>query len=122
MPLIFGIISTIASAARLPALAALLGGLFAQIVAIFAARFTVSTAVQLGAIASIVALTLVLLIAFKSLIYGVSAIFPPFYSQAMSLIIPPNLLPCITAVLSANVVRWVWVWQVYFIQSIASAR
>jgi len=122
MPVIFGILSSVAAMARLPALAAFLGGLFAQVVSIFAMRFTVSTAIQMGAIASIVGLTITLLIALKTLLFGLSAVFPPLYSQAMSLIVPNNLIPCATAIFSANVVRWVWTWQVYFIQSVASAR
>jgi hypothetical protein len=122
MPIIFGILGSIASVARLPALAAFLGGIFAQVVGLFATKFTISTAIQVGAIASIVGLTLILLVAFKTLMFGLTAAFPPFYSQAMSLIIPTNLLPCLTAIMSAKIVRWVWIWQVYFIQSVASAR
>ena len=122
MPLIFGILSSIATAARLPALAGLLGGLFAKVVAVFATRFSASAAIQLGDITAIVGLTLALLLVLKGIVLGISATLPPFYSQAMSLVIPTNLLPCMTAVISARIVRWVWVWQVYFIQSVASAR
>ena len=122
MPIIFAILSSVASAARLPALAALLGGIFAQVVAVFATRFTVSTAVQLGAIASITGLTLFLLAALKTIMFGLTVALPPFYFQAMSLIIPSNLLPCVTAIFSARVVRWVWTWQVYFIQAVASGK
>ena len=121
MPVIFPILSSLATAIRLPALAAFFGGLFAQMAGFFATRFTVGTAVQLAAISSIVGLTVVLLSVFHSIVYGLSVITPPYFNNAMSLIVPSNLLPCVTAIMSAKVVRWVWEWQVFFIQQVAGA-
>lgn len=123
MPVLFlPIISGIATALRLPALAAFLGTLFAQMVAFFAQWFTVKTAMQLGIIAAVVTLTVGLFAFIKSLMFGIAVVAPPQFAQAMSMIIPNNLPLCFSAIVSAHVVRWVWIWQVHFIEMYATIR
>lgn len=123
MPALFlPILAGAANLLRLPALAAFFGAIFAQIVAFLAQWFTVKTAMQLGIVAAVVSLTVGLFITVKTLITGIAVVAPPQFTQAMSLIIPDNLPLCISAIVSANIVRWVWIWQVHFIEMYASIR
>lgn len=121
-PLLLPIISSISSVLRLPALAAFLGTIFAEIVLIFTKWFTVKTAMQLGIVAAVISLTVGLFGVIKYLILGIAVIAPPYFTLAMALIIPNNLPLCMAAIVSANVVRWVWIWQVHFIEMYASIR
>lgn len=116
------IISGAANLLRLPALAAFLGIIFAHLVSFFAQWFTVKTAMQLGIIAAVVSLTLGLFLTVKALILGIAVIAPPQFTLAMALIMPNNLPLCMSAIVSANVVRWVWIWQVHWIEMYASIR
>lgn len=116
------IITGAANLLRLPALAAFFGGLFAQVVAFFAQWFTVKTAMQLGIVASVTALTVGLFATIKTLMAGIAIVSPPYFMQAMAFIIPSNLPICLSAIVSAHVVRWVWIWQVHFIEMYASIK
>jgi hypothetical protein len=120
--LLLPIISGVATALRLPALAAFLGTLFAQMVAFIAQWFTVKTAMQLGIVTAVVSLTAGMFLAIKSLLLGIAIVAPPEFGHAMSLIIPNNLPLCFSAIVSAHVVRWVWIWQVHFIEMYATIR
>jgi hypothetical protein len=123
MPALFlPILAGAANLLRLPALAAFLASLFAQIVAFFAQFFAVKTAMQLGVVASVVALTVGFFATIKALLIGIVIVAPPDFAQAMSLIIPNNLPICMSAIVSAHVVRWVWIWQVHFIEFYAGIR
>lgn len=123
MPALFlPIIAGLSNVLRLPALAAFFGGLFAQLVGFLAQWFTVKTATQLGIVTAVVTLTVGLFVAIKTLLFSIAIISPPEFGQAMSLIIPNNLPICMSAIVSANVVRWVWIWQVHFIEMYASIR
>lgn len=123
MPAIFlPIITGAANLLRLPVLAAFLSSIFAQIVAFFTQWFSVRTAMQLGIISAVSALTILLFASIKGLMAGIIVIAPPSFNQAMSLIIPSNLPICFSAIVSAHVVRWVWIWQVHFIEMYAGIR
>lgn len=116
------IISAASTALRLPALAAFLAGIFANIVAFFAKWFTKNTAMQLGIIAAVSSVTIAMVATIKSLIFGLTFVLPPMYIQAMSLIVPDSLPVCFSAIVSAKVVRWVWIWQVRYIEYYAGGR
>lgn len=120
--LLLPIISGISNVMRLPALAAFLGTLLAQSVGFFAQWFTAKTAIQLGIVTAVVSLTAGVFVAIKSLIAGISVSFPPFFNHAMSLIIPDNFSLCLSSIVSAHVIKWVWSWQVHFIEMYASSR
>lgn len=123
MPALFlPIISGLSNVLRLPALAAFFGGLFAQLVSFLAQWFTVKTAMQLGIVTAVVSLTVGVFVAIKSMLLGIAVVAPPEFGQAMSLIMPNNLPLCMSAIVSAHVVRWVWIWQVHFIEFYASIR
>ncbi|WP_067222889.1 DUF5455 family protein [Marinomonas gallaica] len=116
------IITAASNALRLPALAAFLAGIFAQVVGFFAKWFTKNTAMQLGIITAVSSVTIAMVTAIKSLILSLNFVLPPMYIQAMSLIVPDSLPVCFSAIVSAKVVRWVWSWQVRYIEYYAGVR
>lgn len=123
MPAIFlPIISGASNLLKLPVLVAFLSSLFAQIVAFFTQWFSVRTAMQLGIISIVSGLTVLLFASIKALMAGIVVIAPPSFNQAMSLIIPSNLPICFSALVSAHIVRWVWIWQVHFIEMYAGIK
>lgn len=120
--LLLPIISGISTVLRLPALAAFFGTLFAQIVGFFVKWFSVKTAMQLGIITAVVSLTVGVFVFVKGLILGIAVVAPPEFGHAMSLIMPNNLPLCFSSIVSARIVRWVWIWQVHYIEMYAVSR
>jgi hypothetical protein len=107
-------------ALRVPAIATFLAGLAGTCVAFLAQWFTKRTAIQLGIVASVVAITLVALSAIKLLVDGISLYIPPEILEGASMVIPSNLSPCLSAIIGAHTVRWVWIWKVHFIEMYAN--
>ena len=122
LPLLLPIITKLSTSLKLPALVGFLGALFAHLVSFLAQWFTLKTAMQLGIVAAVVSLTVGVFLAIKSLLLGIAIVAPPEFGHAMSLIMPSNLPLCVSAIVSAHVVRWVWIWQVHFIEMYASIR
>lgn len=118
IPLLTGV----ANLLRLPALATFIATMLAQFVGFFAQWFTAKTAVQLGVVSAVVTLTVGVFVAIKLLLTSIIIVTPPMFHQAMSLIIPDNLPLCFSAIISAHIIRWVWAWQVHFIELYASSR
>lgn len=116
------LISTVGSLLRLPALATFFATMFGNFIAFFAKWFTARTATQLGVIASIAALTIGMITTIKGLISSLALVAPPFYVQAVSLVVPDNAPACISALVAAHTIKWVWLWQVRFIEYYASGR
>jgi hypothetical protein len=114
------IISSVGSLLRLPALATFFATMLGNFIAFFAKWFTARTATQLGIIAAIASLTIGMIALIKTLILSISLVAPPLFSQAMSLIVPDNAPICISALVSAHTIKWVWQWQVRFIESYSS--
>lgn len=107
---------------RLPALVSFLAGVFGSIVAFFAKWLTANLAMRLTVIASITSLTGLAFLALKALIDSLIVITPDFFAQAASMVIPDNAPLCISAVFSAHIVRYIWVWKVHFIELFGSAK
>lgn len=116
------IISSVGSLLRLPALATFFATMLGNFIAFFAKWFTARTATQLGIIAAIASLTIGMIALIKTLILSISLVAPPLFSQAMSLIVPDNAPICISALVSAHTIKWVWQWQVRFIEYYSSGN
>lgn len=108
------IISTIGSAMRLPALAAFLGGLGAQIFGFFALRLTKQVALNLTIITLVIGLALAIALVIQSTAVGLSYLAPPAF------FIPNNAVPCLSAIFASRLVRWVWEWQFYVVSKVSS--
>ncbi|RZM76428.1 hypothetical protein C3B51_17845 [Pseudoalteromonas rubra] len=116
------IITGAASMMRFPALIAFFAGLFGQVIAFFAKYLTTKVAMQLTIVTAVSGLTLAVFAAIKALILAISVVAPEGLIHGASLVIPDNAAVCLSSIVSAHAVRYVWVWKVYFIESFAQGR
>lgn len=114
------IISSIGSALKIPALAMFLGQLAANVLGWFAARMTRSLAINLTVLTMIIALAAGIALSLLAILQGLSYITPPYLGQAFSYFVPANAIPCVSAIFSARIIRWVWTWQFYTITKVSS--
>lgn len=114
------IISTIGNALRIPALAMFIGQLAATVLGWFAVRMTRGLAINLTVLTMVIALAAVTASLITLIITGLSYVSPPWLSQGFSYFVPSNAIPCLSAIFSARVIRWVWAWQFYAITKISS--
>ncbi|MBL4830177.1 MAG: DUF5455 family protein [Aliivibrio sp.] len=103
--------STIANVARLPALAAFFTTLAANLVAWFTRFMSRGAAFNLVVVSLIVGLALTATAAINTMAFGLSFVLPDELVRGISMIMPTNAVPCVSAVFSAKLVRWVWEWQ-----------
>ena len=116
------IIAGAANLMRLPALVAFLAGIFGQIVAFFAKWVSTKIAMQLTILTALVGLTVAVFTGIRTIMLGISVIAPDYLVQAASLVVPDNAALCLSSIISANVIRYVWVWKVYFIESFGRGK
>ncbi|NNN47431.1 DUF5455 family protein [Vibrio sp. 2-2(8)] len=114
------ILTGIGTALRVPAIAAFFAGLAANILAWFSARMARGLAINLTVITLIIGLATAVAASIYALAAGLSFIAPPYLSVAWGMLVPANAIPCMSAVLSARVIRWVWAWQFYVITKMSS--
>jgi hypothetical protein len=120
--ILLSLISSVGSLLRLPALATFFATMLGNFIAFFAKWFTARTATQLGIIAAITSLTIGMIAFIKALILSIALVAPPLFTQAMSLVVPDNAPICVSALISAHTIRWVWQWQVRFIEYYSSGN
>jgi|SRR5690606_829192 hypothetical protein len=100
----------------IPWLVSVLGALLVSAFGFFADFVTKRLLVIAAVVAAIVALTLAFFAAIVAIINGLSSISPPALSQAMGLIYPANFPLIVGTTFAARVVRWVYEWNVKFLQ------
>jgi hypothetical protein len=113
------ILGTIGNAMRLPALAAFLGGLSAKIFGFFFLRYTKQIAINLTIVTMIVGLATAVSYSIYALLTAIHFVAPSFISQAWGFFIPDIAVPCVSTILSARIMCWVWEWQVYIVTKVA---
>ncbi len=97
----------------------LLAGIVALIVGImeFMARRIVR---RLAVIALVVSGLAGFLIVFVNVVDGLigqlSAITPPHFDMAVSMVVPANLVLCVTLLITGRIARWVYEWNAKIIQ------
>ena len=109
------ILGSIGTALRIPALATYIAGMAATMVAFFATWMTKRIAINLTIITLVFGLTVGIFTVIKASLAGISVVAPPYFLDAMNMITPNNFWPCASAIFSAKIIRWVWVWKVHFI-------
>ncbi|WP_089138188.1 DUF5455 family protein [Vibrio rumoiensis] len=114
------VISGISNLLRLPALAIFLGQLAATILGWLATRITRSVAINLTVLTMVLGLALTTALALSAIFNGLSYVVPPELSQGFAFFMPDNAIPCISAIFSARVIRFVWQWQFYAITKVSS--
>jgi hypothetical protein len=102
--------------AGIPWLAAVLGGIFSSVFAYFANFLTKRLAITAAVVAVIVGVTTAFFAAIAAIVSGISAVAPEQVSAAVGLVVPSNATFCISAYMSALLLRWAYQWQVKIIQ------
>ncbi len=115
-----GALSSIASLMRLPALATFFAGLFGQLIGWLAQYVTRRMAVTTTAITALVALAATMTFTLNTIANAISVSVPPELSQGISMFMPDNAIPCLSAVASARLIRWAWEWQFYAVDKVTS--
>lgn len=102
--------------AGIPWLAGVIGGAFSSIFGWFLQFFTKRLAIVGAAVTIIGTLTIALFAAIHALLAGVLVALPAEASAGISLFLPSNLSLCISAVVSARLLRYSYDWQIKIIQ------
>lgn len=113
------IITGISSAMRLPALASFLAGIAAQIFGYFALKLSRRMALNLTITVLVIGLAAAIALSIQTIAVGLSYAAPPELRQGFGMFVPNNAVPCISAILAARLVRWVWEWQFYVVSKVA---
>lgn len=114
------IISTLGNALKIPSIAIFLGQIASNILGWFAVRMTRSLAINLTVITLIIGIAAGIALSIYTIAGGLSYIVPDSLSQGFSYFVPSNAIPCISAILSARLIRWLWAWQFYAITKVSS--
>ncbi len=114
------ILSTVAGAMRIPAIAAFLAGLVGQLVAWLARFVARGTALNLAVIALVVTLAVGVGAGFWLMLEGIKMLIPSGIAQGLGFITPPNAIPCLSTIAAARITRWVWEWQIHVINRVSS--
>lgn len=96
-------------------IAGFIAQLFALIAGIFVTRFGWRLGIELAVMALVTAFTLSAIGAIKAALFAISFALPPEFVQGYNLLVPANFVPCLSAILSAKLVRWGWEWGVHII-------
>lgn len=100
----------------IPWLAGVIAGLFTAIVSFFLKYFSKRLSVVLVGIAFIATLTTTFLAAISSLLSGLAYAMPSEVSTIINWVVPNNLSLCVSAIVTAHVLRWVYEWNVKIVQ------
>lgn len=102
--------------AGLPWLASIITGIISGLFGWFLKFATKRFAIVLAAVALLTAITAAFYAAIQVLLDGLTTALPDFFTVAAGWVIPENATICISAVLSAHAIRWVYAWQVRIIE------
>lgn len=102
--------------AGLPWLAGIIGAMFTAIFSWFLQYVTRRFAIVLAVVSVIALVTVAFFSAINALILALEVTLPTQLFAAFSLVLPSNTTICLTAVVSAHLLRWVYSWQVRILQ------
>jgi hypothetical protein len=97
-------------------LATLLGALFTSLIQFFMNYMTKRLAIVAAVLAVISTLTFGFFEAIVGLVNSIAVALPPQAAMGLSLVIPSNAPLCISSILTAHLIRWVYEWNVKVIQ------
>lgn len=100
----------------IPWLAGVIGGLFSAIVSFALKYFSKRLAVVVVGIAFIATLTTAFLAAVSTLVASLTYAMPSEVALIINWVVPNNLSLCISAIITAHVLRWVYEWNVKIVQ------
>jgi hypothetical protein len=102
--------------AGIPWLAGIIGSIFAGIFGFLAKYLTKRFALFAAFVVGILALFSVFLGVIAGLMSGLSYALPSEWTQYSGYIMPSNFKPCITAILTAHIARYVFSWNTRILQ------
>lgn len=114
------ILGTLGNALKIPSLAIFLGQIASNILGWFAIRMTRSLAINLTILTLLIGLAGTIATTSYFSVMSISYVTPPYLNQAFAYFVPNNAIPCMSCVLSARVLRWLWAWQFYAITKVSS--
>jgi len=114
------IINGLGNALKIPAIAIFLGQLASTVLGWFAIRLSRGLAINLTIVTMVIGLAAVMALSLLTIIKGLSYIAPPNLAAGFAYFVPSNAVPCLSAIFSARIIRWVWMWQFYAITKVSS--
>ena len=106
----------VAAVIGIPLILSFLGTFFANLISFFAKFFTKRIAIALAVITALIALTVSFIAAIELLLAGVVAVSPPELSIGIGLLLPSNFSACLGAIISAEVLAWIYRWNIKLVQ------
>ena len=100
----------------IPIIAGIIGGLFSSVFSYLATFLTKRFALVAAGIVLIVGVTTAFFASLSSILLSITMVAPPWYSLAVQLVVPDNATFCISAMLSARLLRFAYEWNVKIIQ------
>lgn len=119
MAIFLPVLTTIGNALRVPAIAAFIGNIAANILTTFTTLFGRKVALNLTVIALIVGITTAAYVALWAISEAIYYATPPYFEQAVSLVVPDNFKFCVSSLFAAHLTRWAWEWQFFAIVRMA---
>lgn len=113
------IINGLGNALKIPAIAIFLGQLASTVLGWFAIRLSRGLALNLTVLVMIIGLAAAVALSLLTVIKGLSYVTPDYLSVGFSYFVPANAIPCLSAIFSARIIRWVWMWQFYAITKVS---
>lgn len=98
----------------LPWLAVSIGTFFSGLLAFFAKFVTKRVAIVGAAIGVILTITATFIAAIEGLLVGIAYAAPDF--GVAFAFFPPNMSACVSAIITAKILKWAYSWNVSFIQ------
>ncbi len=102
--------------AGIPWLAGLIGGLFTALFSYFAKYLSKRFAVTVTVVSILVTVSAAFFVAINALIGGIVVAAPPEVAAVAGMILPSNTEACLTAIATAQLLKWAYVWNVKVIQ------
>ena len=102
--------------AGIPWLAGVIGAFFVAMFTWLVQFVTKKIALVLAVVSVIALVTTTFFAAIHSVIAALSFVSPPFLSTAVSWVVPDNFTACVSAILTAHLLKWAYAWQVRILQ------
>ncbi len=114
------ILNGLSGALKIPALAMFIGQIASTVLGWFAIRMSRGLALNVLVLTMVIGGGAVIALGLYGIMQGLSYLSPDYLGVGFSYFVPSNAIPCVSAIFSARVVRWAWMWQFYAITKVSS--
>ena len=105
----------------LPALISFFAGALGGIASFLIKYWTKKTVMIATFVAGVVALFAAFYAAIWALFASLSVSLPPHFSDAVGYVMPDNAIPCVTAIMSAHVIKFAYQYNEYLVSKVSLA-